>query len=322
GIIVIAFNAPAFFSELGHNWFGSATTTPATSTPTGVVSQPESLSLSATPTTLQSGGSVTLSWQDSGATAPRAFIIAWKCTDGVSVEAPVPTGAYRSVPCNAGFNYTNAATSTSLRVSYTGASPIALTFGVSAISLSTGSTTAKAQIDITVEPAKASAPKPSAPQPAPQPVVKAGVPDLSVRILSIGYINANGAYVALPSGYAYSTAQYPTMAVQFNVQNIGTGPSRAGWEFTANLPTTPSYPYTSAPQAALGSESGDVFTLRWTNPQAPASNCYTPQTQPWGWRGGCEQQYTAPPAPLTITIDPLHVSGDANWSNNAVTVTL
>ena len=135
-----------------------------------------------------------------------------------------------------------------------------------------------------------------------------------MRILSIGYINPEtGSFIPLSNNLSEPLPHYPLMAVEFDIKNVGTKTALPGWQFTAQLPTNPSYTYTSGPEQALTPGSGIIFTLRWSNPQS--NNCYQPQIYPY--QNYCQPQpYLYNQRAVTIAADPNHIVPDENWINN------
>lgn len=90
-----------------------------------------------------------------------------------------------------------------------------------------------------------------------QPAPLHGLPDLSVIIVSTGYMAGASAdtYVASSS---VLTGTHP--AVKFIVKNIGTNLSGA-WRFSASLPTSSTALYESQPQQSLGPNDYIEYTL-------------------------------------------------------------
>ncbi len=350
GIIIIAFDASPFFSGIEGNisgLFGSGSTAPqSVSTTTPTASLPESLTLSAASSTLLSGQPLSISWSDQNATGSRGFLISYSCTNDLTIQSPLPTGTYHTAVCNTNFNYTNAQSQTTLIPRLTGTQPAEASITVSAISLETGSTTASASVTVSISPTTAHAAS-SQPSNISSYATAAsggiyasnpyGTPNLAVRIVALGYIDPQtGAFIPFQGAY---TPQAPsaTMAVQFDIKNIGTKSTPPGWQFTAALPVYPAYTYPSNPEPALAPGSGIIFNLSWSLPQ---QNCYNNE---YGADcAGCQQTYpyqyqpcpatgypSYPPyqsypsygtGTLTITADPFDIVPDANRGNNVVSV--
>lgn len=343
GIIVLAFNAPEFLNNIERTisgFMGNNAEEPEPPSNTPAPTLPETLSVTAASNSIPSGQSVIISWNHQNAPSPRGFLITWKCAEGLTMEAPLADGTYRSVACNTAFNYTNAQSETTLRARLTGASPQTAVVEVSAISLATGSTTASASASITVQPsalAPAKARSTTSGQAATKPAVTSyttqpkkvgvsnpyGTPDLAVRIIAIGYIDPQtGAFVPLPAVYGQNynmLRQYPSMAVRFEIKNVGTKTVPAGWQFTANIPLQPPYLYTSAPQAAVTPGSGIVFTLGWNPLQ---NNCHQYQTYQH-YEPCTESIYPYQNQNIiTITADPYGMLSDYNRGNNSASTSI
>ena len=210
----------------------------------------------------------------------------------------------------------------------------------------------------TPQPAPTGAPGPSyVYTPAPQVPQLYGLPDISVRILSI-----------TPAGSRYT--------MQFVIENIGTNVARSGWSFNALLPiqTQPAptgasgymYTYTAPAQQALYPGDKIVYTLGFDRPyqqypevctlQYPNPNCpwqnypydYNYNNQNCGYtydgytnRWECKGGYNYPnynygnqnywyggnlPAQagrtVTITVDPYNMLYEQNRYNNTASQTL
>ena len=129
------------------------------------------------------------------------------------------------------------------------------TISVSATRLSDNVVTATGSSTITVLPAKSASATPST-TPAPTTTTKPastytasgntsnlyGSADLAVQILSAQPVN--GRY-----------------QVEFQISNVGTNVTPSGWEFTAQLPTSPTYTYQSQAQQKLYPGDRIVYTL-------------------------------------------------------------
>lgn len=261
GIIQLAFYIPTLF--------GGSTSTVK-----------ETLSVSV-PMGFTSGATFPVSWTHKGFSGEYSYSISYSCTTGITLKAPVPTGALQEVPCNTPFNYTNATSSTLLTAVLTGtvAKPVTLT--VSANKLSTGAVTATATANTTINPA----------QKAPAAAIKTSA-------LSSG---SSAKYVA--SGRTQNLYGYADLAVymtsnpgavragsrismQFTIQNLGTNTAAAGWSFTALLPYNPVYTYQSAPQQALYPGDKIVYTLTYdAQPNVQYGTSY--DSNPCAWSYPC-----------------------------------
>ncbi len=269
GIIQLAFYIPTLFGGGGST---SAKETLTVSAPMGVTS----------------GATFPVYWthkgQDKNQGGEYAYTLSYSCASGVTLKAPVPTGAMQAVPCNTPFNYLNATTSTGVSATLSGTAATPLTITVSATKLSTGAVTASATANTTVNPAPkaASAVKTSALSSGASAKYVAsgrtqnlyGYPDLAV------YMTSNSGQVRAGS----------RVSMQFVIQNIGTNAAPSGWAFTATLPYNPVYTYQSAPQQALYPGDKIVYTLTY-DAQSQYANQYsnTYDSNPCAWTYPCSQ---------------------------------
>ncbi len=88
-------------------------------------------------------------------------------------------------------------------------------------------------------------------------VVLSGLPDLMLKITSVGYLNAT----STNSFIASSTVPIGKLpAIKFTVKNIGTNIS-GEWRFSAYIPTRPFYLYKSSKQRTLRPNESIDYTL-------------------------------------------------------------
>ncbi len=115
-----------------------------------------------------------------------------------------------------------------------------------------------------------------------------GLPDLAVTITQTGYLTGPSTddFVA---GNTVPTGTNP--AVKFSITNVGTNVSGT-WNFSANLPTSNSFTYTSNPQQSLRPGERIDFTLGFNQAQ-----------------GGNRT--------ITITADPSNQIVESNEGNNS-----
>ena len=249
GIIQIAFTLYGFLANT------------APTSPSGVVQKTEQM-VATVPGTIQSGIPFTLSFTHQNASGNYAYQFSYSCADGLSVQAPLPTGGTQAVACNTPFNYTNANAQVQLTAVVTGTAPVATTFIVAAKNLATNAITANANANTTVQPAKTAVvpakpvatTKPSTTYVPAKTTARAfyGSPDLAVTMGSV--TNYGGRYSA-----------------QFTIQNVGSNVAPYGWTFNASLPASPTYTYTSNAQQALNPGDKVVYTLGFT----PGQNGYS-----------------------------------------------
>lgn len=326
GIIQLAFFISSVFSGAG----GSVST-----------QQPahETLTISV-PSSAKADSPVTVSWNHQGGTGNYSYALSYSCATGLSMKAPVPTGAAQTVPCDTPFNYTKATNSLTITPVYSGSTDAKTTITVTSTNLSTGAVTAQASGALTVAATKAPAKPAATTKPsAPKSTYVAsthrsnlyGYPDLAVRVTSARSQNGNA-------------------AVQFVVQNIGTNVTPSNWSFIATLPS--GYQYPSGPQQALYpgdkivytlnySDYGSTYTYGTCNQYGPCavggySGGYQPYNasayNPYGcgnaaygygcagaaayYQGGYGQQKT-----VTIAVDPYNQVIEATKGNNTASAT-
>ena len=308
GIIQLAVAIPTLFSNIGTGSFSFFTPAPAKETLTV-----DSIA------NLTSGQTLQVSWNHKNKDGAYSYAISYACKDGLTVKAPLPTGALQNVPCNTPFNFVTATDKMAIVPTVKVATPLILT--VSATKLASGAVTSQGTATTNVAPAVAVTPvKPVTVKPAtkpstggttyvPAPVRAAlyGYGDLAVRINSMTP-SVNG-----------------LTSVVFTVENIGTNVVASGWMFNANLPINGSYLYTSAPQRSLNPGDKIVYTLTFSN----AGNYNNYQYDPSGFSYSAPGYYTGPgynngnynygynySGPVTITVDPQNVVWEANEYNN------
>ncbi len=249
GIIQLAF---VLWGFLGNTGTHSPTTTQQTQTEQVAVT---------VPATVNSGSPFTVSFNRTGAdNANIAYDISYSCADGVSMQAPLPTGKMQTVACNTPFNYTNATQNIQLTATNSTATAAAVTVTVAARNLANNTVGASGSGIVTIAAGKAaSAPAKTTTTTTTKPTSSTstyvashrttnlfGQPDLAVSINSVTQ-TAPGRY-----------------SVNFTVQNVGTNMAPAGWTFNASLPTSPTYNYTSQAQQKLYPGDKVVYTLGFT----------------------------------------------------------
>lgn len=113
------------------------------------------------------------------------------------------------------------------------------------------------------------------------------VPDLSVRILFVGVIDPISGNI-IPRE---PTRPDDLVAVRFLISNGGGAPTGI-WYFTAQLPTTPAYPYSSPAQTSLPPKGSIENMLRFKN------------AVPGGF--------------FSVSVDPSNQVSESNEGNNSV----
>ncbi|HWO07500.1 MAG TPA: CARDB domain-containing protein [Candidatus Paceibacterota bacterium] len=247
-------------------------------------------------TPVQSGRTFPISWQYSPQ-EDGAYAFLYQCKAGFRFDIGSGTNT-QAIPCGNAFVVGNN-TSLTLMPVLSGTTTVEVPVTVVFLPNAT-STGERPQGTATVRVAAASgAPsstttgsgqtssKPSGQPSNPQTPSGSGQPDLSVRILAVGVIDASGAFVQR------TPSPYETAAVQFDIKNEGSTAS-GSYRFSVQLPTQPVYPYISPVQASLSPGSHVVSTLRF-GPVAPG--------------GGS----------IAVEVDAARAVRDANRSNNTAT---
>lgn len=232
------------------------------------------------------------------------------------MHVPLPNGTAQTVGCNTPFNFTNAAEALTLTPTLSSTKQAPVTFTIFANKLSTGSVTAVGSTTTMVLPAQSATPAVTAPTPARTPATTYvaaartsnlyGTADLAVTMQSI--YPANGRYV-----------------LEFTVKNVGTNVSPKNWIFTAQLPLTPVYTYTAAPQQALYPGDKIVYVLGFTVPQT--QNYNTGYTYPttcgtYPYTYVCPTNTSKLYGNVSVTVDPYNSVQETTDANNTASVLL
>lgn len=317
GIIQLAFFIPTFLSSLA-----------------GGVAKPaaKEMVLVSVPSSVTANQPFTLSWSHTDGNGQYSYAVSYSCADGLSVKAPLPTGALQSVPCNTPFNYTGAVSQMALTAANTATTKTPVSFAVSATKLSSGAVTATGSANTIV--AAAPAPVKTAAKPAAAKYVANtqpraalfGSPDLQVRVVS-----------NLTAGVRAGSQ----VSLQFIVENVGTNVAPKNWIFTASLPYSPAYTYQSPSQPALYPGDKVVYTLGYIatpavnqvcTQQYPNTNCTTVTNPAAGWTYGADpsgwmfagsynQNYGyGQTSSASVTVDPYNLVRESNESNNTAGV--
>ncbi len=125
-----------------------------------------------------------------------------------------------------------------------------------------------------------------------------GQADLTIRVLAIGLVDkSTGTFTAkdeiprdLPSG--------KRGAIKFVIENKGTKKTGDGWKFTAKVPTSPAYTYTSPSQPDLYPDDKIEYVI------------------------GFDKIVNKDSASYTITVDPKDEVDESKENNNEVTKTI
>lgn len=186
--------------------------------------------------------------------APGNYAFIYECDKKVSFAIPVGQKGI-DIPCGTAYTLGGATSSVALTPTLSATSSVdtALTLIFIPSSTTTVETSAQGATHLSVNPAK-NPPKvaTSKPQTTQAPATNPAVPsaytapaDLAVHIVSA------------------SVDVYGNATVSFDIANVGGSPSGT-YYFTAQLPTTQSYTYTSPAQASLSPGSHIVSTLNFT----------------------------------------------------------
>lgn len=125
-------------------------------------------------------------------------------------------------------------------------------------------------------------------------IIPAGLPDLMVKITSVGYLTTN----STDSFVANTTAPAGTRpAVSFTIKNIGTNVTGA-WTFSSSIPTQTSYIFTSPEQQSLASGDSIDYTM------------------------GFDQAMIGANQPILITVNPEHKIIESTEKNNTASTTI
>lgn len=344
GIIQLAFALPDAFSSAGSGISSLFNHPGAPSTST---SSKESLTVS-TASSLSSGQTLLVSWKHNNAdqNSQYSYAVSYACQPNLTIKAPLPTGAYQTVPCNTPFNYVNASDHMNVVPVLSGSISMPLTITVITTKLSTGQITAtgSASTNIafatgsqtsTAKPTATTASKPSTTYypAATKPATLYGYGDLAVTITSVA-------------------PAVTGTTVTFTIANVGTNMINAGWTFNASLPINGSYQFASQPQQALNPGDKIAYTLSFNPGTNGYTNGYPYTTTPnYGYTTGygystsgytcngysCSNnnyvtnypgQYQYPysnsysTGVVTITADPLNLIPELNKNNNFAQTTV
>lgn len=144
-----------------------------------------------------------------------------------------------------------------------------------------------------VAPVASSTPKTSAPvvtTPVFVPTAPHGLADLTVEATAVGYLTTDST-ASFVTGTSVPSGSRP--AVKFTVKNVGTNWTGT-WSFTASIPSSPVFTYTSAAQESLGPGATVDYILGFDRA-----------------RSGQQQD-------LTITVNPGNTAPESNATNNSV----
>lgn len=224
---------------------------------------------------VKSGEPFELKWSHVNKRGEGSYTVLFACREGLSVEASSQDGSYQKAFCETPFNFTNAKESIKL-IPTSNVRFLDVPFTVSYTRLSDGSVTASSEATVTVmnEGAPSSIPTTTPPvqggsssRPGGQSrssyVITtagrasdpSGKADLTVKIISLGVLNASNTFIPSQSVRAGEKA-----AVKFEIENAGTKTADY-WTFNAVLPTSPFHIFHSEWQPSLGPGDKVQYTL-------------------------------------------------------------
>lgn len=310
GVILLATNLPTIASNVG-----SSIVSLFTFSPSGSLGSVSPVTITA-PASAKSGTAFTVSWEgDNAANTPRVYSVSYACKSGLSIKAPTPNGSYQTAPCATPFNYVNAGSKMTLIAENKSGATMDATIIVSAANANDNAVVASGSATVSITPVSTAAVKTTEPGvkyvPAARTTSLYGAADLAVRILSINSLSSVQGRVA----------------VQFEVENIGTNIAPAGWMFTANLPVGYAYTYSSPTQQALYPGDKIVYTLgfnstyqnQYCTMQYPNQNCpwYQEPYQPYPYQGTCYRYdgYQNLPVSCPSGVNPNYDYYNSNNSN-------
>src|SRR3989344_5219558 len=303
GVSRIALSLPPLFASLGAAAVSLST----------VFIPNERLEIDMPEDRVISGETFTLSWAHSGKRGEGTYTVSFACREGLSAEAETREGTFARVYCETPFNFTNA--EKTIRIVPTSQVRfLDVPFTVSFTRLADGAVTASAETMLLVfnEDTEGSLSTTTRPQSAQTSSRQAGSEsrktyaatsvtpmsdskaksDLSARIVSLGTLDASGAYTVGQSVRAGSRA-----AVRFEIENVGTKTAEF-WSFNAVLPTSPYFIFHSETQPRLAPGDKIQYTLGFDQIDKAAT-------------GGV----------VTINVDPANSIPESSEDNNIATGT-
>ncbi len=228
-----------------------------------------------------SGEAFDASW-DYAPEGAGVFTVLYQCQEGLQLRSVTTAGVVTPIPCGAAYPLGNESTkSTRIIPSISGSEAIESAFTVifNPVVDPTSTSTAAAprpqgSATVTIAPPTTvvetptptntkqpvTTTKPTTKPVTTTPSTSSGTPDLEIRIIAVGVIDAyTGSFVS-----RNPISPEETVAVKFDVTNRGTGTS-GSWYFSAELPTYPLTPYNSPKQAPLAPGAHIESTLRFNH---------------------------------------------------------
>lgn len=199
------------------------------------------------PKDVTSGEAFNLVWKHS-ASEKGTYALLYQCKEGFSLETPNLAGVVNTVPCGAAYTAGSETTKAlSLTPRLSGETALDATLSIIFVPSATTSKRIQGNATTKVHPAEAKAPEPESQTSTPAAPVShsTGPADVSVSITSA------------------TVDQYGNAVVTFDIANIG-GSASPSYYFSAQLPTTNGYTYTSPQQSSLGAGDRVANTLRFS----------------------------------------------------------
>lgn len=275
----------------------------------------ESVVLKADKESVVSGEQVAVSWTGDERTN-GVYSLSYTCTEGLRFERVHPDGSLEPIRCENEFYFTPEDNTVAL-TAFSGVNRVATT-GVTVsfnpeggdrerlgdLSLvitneegasgneTTATTTPSTPTNVVVTPEVVIPATPATPTTVAAPV---GKPDLSVRLIAVGYVDtATNTFIPSSSVIAGQQA-----GIRFEVVNSG-GSATGAWKFNATLPSNApnSQFFQSATQPSLSAGDRIEFTLSFEDIKAQYTNT------------------------ISIQADPAHAVTESNESNNTLTAVI
>lgn len=231
---------------------------------------------------IPSGEEFAVSWKYTPKST-GTYALLYQCHEGFQFKTGGTGSGSDEIPCGTGYTMPASGNKFSVTPFLTGTSsltvPLSIIF-MSSAPTAPGQTASQPQGNTSVTVTNAyTAAEPSEPAPATEMKIKGtayttqkmpvatptiqsitGNADLSVKILSVGVIDPlNGAVIQREP-----VSESDVVAVRFLISNNG-GKSTGEWYFTAQLPTSFNYPYSSPAQNPLAQGASIENTLRFNN---------------------------------------------------------
>jgi hypothetical protein len=122
--------------------------------------------------------------------------------------------------------------------------------------------------------------------------------DFTIRVIAIGLVDKNSGAFSERSKIPQDLPSGKRGAVKFEIENVGTKKTGDKWNFSAKLPTSPSFTYTSPSQQDLFPGDKIQFVI------------------------GFDKLVNKDEAQYTLTVDPKNEIKESNEKNNTITRTI